>query len=403
MICNFDIPIDTIIEPYTENLREKQIIIGAYLFTLISYDSDDLDNRGSVKITSKSIISDTSIENTFFVYSSKSELGFWRLCMMKKKTHNPKLYKGLYDYVQQTFIHLELQNFININLESLQKESHNKCFYDDVTIITEIQNHIDYKNRIIDLHLDIEYDIHYTEKYLSRSRRPSISLCTDPPDIKTLEFISAYLKDKYKIISNNFKFNFNKNIDIEKDINLIVNGKIYECVLVKKATTINHNNNIYLYYLYYDIRIGEINKQKQFIPIFATDINYDKITRFGLYYNYIMLYQYICKCLQYTVICTKRLDKSYPICSTHYSYIGDIYQSLFPFPFIKKPIDKETRIQVNEIKKQNLIPIQVLLRNKSLLQNSIKKSSVKDATKSPNLLLKYIKYKNKYMKLKNNM
>ena len=93
-------------------LNELQIIIGSYLFTLISYDFNDIEGRGSVKIKSNSIILDTFIEEIFFVYKSKSELGFWRLCHYT----NYHLLKGDYDYVQQTFIHLELQNFIDNNI-----------------------------------------------------------------------------------------------------------------------------------------------------------------------------------------------------------------------------------------------------------------------------------------------
>jgi hypothetical protein len=46
-------------------LDNLQIIIGSYLFTLISYDFNDIEGRGSVKIKSNSIIVDTSIEEIF--------------------------------------------------------------------------------------------------------------------------------------------------------------------------------------------------------------------------------------------------------------------------------------------------------------------------------------------------
>lgn len=101
---NIDQSLDSINIKSSIKLNELQIIIGSYIFTLISYDFNDIEGRGSVKINSSSIILDTFIEETFFVYKSKSELGFWRLCHYT----NYHLLKGEHDYVQQTFIHLEL-------------------------------------------------------------------------------------------------------------------------------------------------------------------------------------------------------------------------------------------------------------------------------------------------------
>jgi hypothetical protein len=349
-------------------LDDLQIIIGPYLFTLISYDSDDLNNRGSVKISSKSIISKTDIQETFFVYSSKSELGFWRLCAMEDIYK--QLYKGDYDYVQQTFIHLDLQNFININLDKILKTTNHKhCKYPNSKIKTNVTEHANNTNRILQLNFSVEEfnNIYFKEAVY----KPGLQYCHDPPDPRTLSYISDYLENNYEIMSNNFKFDFNRDINIEEGADLIVRGKIYECVLEKKTvnTTTRYNNNIYLYYLSYSINIGDINEENQFIPIFATDINYNKITRFGLYYNYIMMYQYICKCLQYTKICRRHLDNSYPICSTHYSYIGNIYQNLFPF--IRKSTHKELKNQV-EIKNQvEEIKNQVdEIKNKGLLPSS---------------------------------
>jgi len=397
-----DIPIDFIpcdVEPIdTPNRYNLQITIGSYLFTLISYDLNDLDNRGSVKITSKSIIPDYDIEKTFFVYSSKSELGFWRLCAIEDFSR--QLYKGEYDYVQQTFIHLDLQNFININIDIIPKESnHKSCTYIDKKLKTEIIEHANNTERILELDFNVKEfnDIYYNECFY----KPGLKQCSDEPDLKTLSYISDYLKNNYEIISSNFKFNFNKNIEIQKDINLIVRGKIYECILRKNSSTTTYNNDIYLYYLSYSINIGDINEKNQFIPIFATDTNYNKITRFGLYYNYIMMYQYICKCLQYTIICERRGDRSYPRCSTDYSYIGSIYQNLFPFTIFKertikdikrfKSIDEQTKEDVRNIKKLGLIPSQLIISNKSQKKQNVNWKS------------KYIKYKNKYMQLKNNM
>lgn len=177
------------------------------------------------------------------------------------------------------------------------------------------------------------------KKIWGLSKTPNIKLkkCTNQPDINTIRYISKYLDDNYDIISINKKYNFNKFYFLERNIKLETTGYIYECILKNKNNnTYNnyYNGDIYLYYLNYDIKIKNtglippiiINKKNKYIPIIATDMNNDKITRFGLYYNYIILHQYICKALQYNIIC--EYNKQYPMCSDDYCYIGDIYDNL---------------------------------------------------------------------------
>jgi hypothetical protein len=212
---------------------ELQIIIGEYFFTLISYHSNDLDNRGSVKIISR-LIHSTETE-TFFVYRSKSELGFWRLCSYNKELVN--LFKGDNDYVQQTFIHLDLQNFIDKNLNNIPIDEHLLCSYDNEEMNDIINEHINDTHRILQLKLDFNLNLNpKTPRKLSLISK--IKKCSDSPHPETLEYISEYLKKHYIVILKCFCTKLQKLIylnkkiifNLPKQINLF---KIYKFIYFK--------------------------------------------------------------------------------------------------------------------------------------------------------------------------
>jgi hypothetical protein len=67
----------------------------------------------------------------FWVYQSNSELGLWRLCIFSDPI-NTEISEGKFtpfakgvDYVQSTLIHLELQKFINTNIDKIRFEEFN--------------------------------------------------------------------------------------------------------------------------------------------------------------------------------------------------------------------------------------------------------------------------------------
>ena len=122
--------------------------IDNFTFILLSKQKDDRYNYVIVNIE--------EIGKTYKYYSSNSELGLWRLCLIRAE--NNMFYKGTdfninnslvkHDYVQNTLIHLELQDFINQNFDKLillQKNSKNIC-----PIITDDEyNIINNPNRFI--------------------------------------------------------------------------------------------------------------------------------------------------------------------------------------------------------------------------------------------------------------
>lgn len=101
----------------SEEEKEFVVEIDGIRFNLIEYDENAHNKRGLLKIKS---IDRTGIEKEFCVYRSNSEGGFWRFACADERHI---LFKGNYDYIQQTFIHLELQKFINENLIFVKKNT----------------------------------------------------------------------------------------------------------------------------------------------------------------------------------------------------------------------------------------------------------------------------------------
>ena len=88
------------------------IVINNIRFQLEGYNPPDPTGKNSLKI--RSFLPDgTSYE--LYLYQSESSLGFWRLGCWNRGLY----YKGKVDYIQQTFIHLNLQDFINKNISKI--------------------------------------------------------------------------------------------------------------------------------------------------------------------------------------------------------------------------------------------------------------------------------------------
>ena len=88
------------------------ISIDGVEFTLIRKTIYDDRYRDVVNVESLVIDDDEEKKYNFWVYRSNSELGLWRLCIDLRG----KFHKGP-DYIQSTLIHVELQKFINDNID----------------------------------------------------------------------------------------------------------------------------------------------------------------------------------------------------------------------------------------------------------------------------------------------
>ena len=336
---------------------------------LISSEKCNSNNNGNNCISNNN----TNSQNTsFIVYRSNSNTGFWRLCM--NKINNGQFdyrYKGNDDYIQQTFVNLQLQKFINDNLMNIKDntlEDTISCNFNyisklrDFNIIENIEKHINNKNR----KLFFNYSKDEINKCGKKKYNPILLI--NFSKLLSNNYTVEYLKTIYE----NYSFKY-----INKDFQYEINGNIYSVNLIKQTkhnNTLhkkknNNNNNInntfkqldlfffnsksnnskftkknnnktkiplVLYFLNYNLtltkNINPINSttifKNQYIPILLT-YNKSKITKYGLYSNYIRSGNYICKVFDYTSQCSTLEKEKH--CFGEYTYIGDRYNKLFPF------------------------------------------------------------------------
>jgi hypothetical protein len=72
-------------------------------------------------------IRNLTLKIDFIVYSSNSHGNIYRFCSLTDSTKDSQLFKGRYDYVTETFVHMELQKFINENLSKLIEKPIETC------------------------------------------------------------------------------------------------------------------------------------------------------------------------------------------------------------------------------------------------------------------------------------
>ena len=329
--------------------------ISNYTYALNYFYPNYSENRGLLNITSKNNI--TNYTKNFNLYKSNSEMGMWRLCF---RLWNDQLYKGEYDYVQQSFINIELQKFINLNIDKVKKVGKIDC--DDkikdenlskINIIEKISENNKYTvnkyniyNHINDINRKIEIDIF--NEYAKLHKCGNAERTSSDNLTKALDILTNNMKNQYSIQGNpeevykNYKFTINTDSTINKtEVNL--DGNIYRIILKN-----NKNNNLlYLYYLNYNLKINtiyytdpifysknqDIMKTNYFIPIMLVPDN-SEITEYGTYSKYIVAGNYICKILDYYEQCTID-EKKETICWQTYIFIGERYNKIFPFNILK--------------------------------------------------------------------
>jgi hypothetical protein len=323
------------------------INIDGITFTLIRQYLDPDDGRNYVNIKSRDATSDatrdatrdaTSESHNFWVYPSFSECGFWRLCYYADLTVK-QLLKGP-DYVQSSFIHLELQKFIYDNLTNVPVVSRpeavsDKCLNPAV------------KSIINDSKRNIKFPV---MSYFKCGIEPFIT-----PD-------SLYVQ---RVVYNE---NMEKTFHLSESqvvmgysnvfLNIIsLTGHIYKCSL----TSQNDPTQIFELY-YYLCKFTQIqheptelitedniaNIQKiceipyHICPILLT-IPDVKINRYGLYEKYSRMGVMVCKLFDYTKQCSlvKQInnDPEWVECNHIYSYIGYRYPKLFPYKEILSALE----------------------------------------------------------------
>ena len=323
-----------------------QIIIDGTTFTLLK--KANINSYQGVVITSNY----QGTQNTFNLYRSNSELGLWRFCTdyygIKYKGDDNRFQKDphfIYDYIQTTLVHLELQKFINENYDNLEKLSTNvRCI--QVNSDPEIKSMIDSQDRVI-----IE------EPFIKYQKGPEAVVCGDNSEMHS-EYIRRFTNELEQLYT--FKYETNTSIipTYEFDFQEIIHisGEIFSVELERKLPIISQTNTIVLYYMISSLRQINIHgetelvrkklaesmntnianvckKNMHFMPFFLTNKE-TRCNNFGLYTKYIPCGAFICKLFDYSSKTNKQCSveeiKS-GRCTPSYSYIGNRYDNVFPF------------------------------------------------------------------------
>lgn len=140
--------------------------------------------------------------------------------------------------------------------------------------------------------------------------------------------LSEMIKDKYRIVDNQQRFNYRRNNDKEN-----IDVYVYE---TKLQNNTNENEILILYWIYYNVKKfnGKDIKEQGSAPLFLTT-NDSHITPCGLYSKYIPSGYYICKVFEYN----SQVDHSDEVIEfdADYSFIGRLYDGLFPYSELPKP------------------------------------------------------------------
>lgn len=206
-----------------------------------------------------------SITRKFVVYTSKSDLGMFKLRIWDK---GKKVYLKPNDYVSSTMICFELQKFIRENLYNIPSVS-GRSSYDK--IYDEIKNASKFK----------KYYYFFTHRK------------------KCLEGIDEHILSRFEKMKNN-KFsinnNFKKNKETKKKLDILRNGHWLRCgIYTKKKNSKIIKNNMIKYNFYNNYKkmkdySGEVF-DKSHINIFKMIYNYFK-TNYKVVEKEKLLYEY---------------------------------------------------------------------------------------------------------------
>jgi len=354
---------------------DLSIIINEIRFTLIKKTEYNERYKNVVQISSLLLETEeeeegeVQEETIFWVYQSNSELGLWRFCLQNTDTNGiDRFYKGT-DYVQSTLIHLELQNFININLQNIPtvvmdiSEKNKECFCDNLT--TNSNPHCSTKQfveTINDEHRRITHERPFSE--LNDLDRDGFLGCGSVPRgtpqhefDEYMSYFSKELEAEFNYEPENqlyeYHFNFENIIDI--------NGHIYSIKLTRKIDESMDTHEVILYFLIVNLKkinnirvvskyshnVATICGKPYHIFPFLLTTSAAYINYLGLYSNYIACGAYICKLFdyaedEYTQCTVEEIHNNR--CTDIYSYIGHRYDNLFPLNIVLANLNKKCPI-----------------------------------------------------------
>jgi hypothetical protein len=321
--------------------------IDGITFRVISYNPEA--NMGKNRIVYESSAPGREPE-LYAAYRSRSEMGFWRLGLGYESME-----KGYVDYVQASFIHLDLQKYFNTiiqtipippatnSVESLSipekiqyvkdNEAMNRiplpgCRYSKKGKEDNIRNHLnDYKTRLI----EIEELRPYIRERCSSTKVHEESFKEFSDFIESSPLFDV---ESVELIYPDYTFAFESSSE-----KLEFQADIYCC---------NFTSNAKLYFMKYDLTL-ELNYTPvrppfivtgNFAPLMFTPKT-ATITEFGTYSHYIMGGAYICKIFDYNhpSQITRKEQKSM-FAFDKYTYVGNRYTNLYPYKYMQLKEDR---------------------------------------------------------------
>ena len=367
---------------------EPFIIIDNYKFTAIRYTSLDVRYQIVVNIKSESLLN--GAEENFWIYKSNSELGIWRLCIIRRNfrsfSEEFTFTKGD-DYVQTTLIHIDLQLYVNkllknglipeVVLNEMEKDNQCVCFISS-------DRCFEFNDRIYDV-------INDTNRIIKGEPFETLIKVKQRNKVYCGHITDYEYEDNARLMSYLYKFSqeFSSDYDIV-DIKQIgttdflfedtihTHGKINRIHLRTKVKYMDKPilNNIYLYtltliltptmqnhldehrkahtdpkkYNIYSSNVVDICKNTTIhsFPFLLTP-NTSEINEYGIYTQYIPTGLYICKLFDYAIPkqCSK-LEISNKQCCERYTYIGNRYINLFPITYLNKVIQDKMNLRYDK-------------------------------------------------------
>lgn len=368
------------------------IDIDDYTFNLISFNPTAYENRGIVVLNSRNKTSGEVIE--FAIYRSHSDLRFWRLCYIANNAE-PVFSKGNWSsyighYVQTTFIHLELQLFINDalakNLIPIDETSDCHDIYLKNPATLEKIKHLIDEDTGVRGGIELDYKdygfIERTSPYYPYDIQPlgknnliaNFGYCGSQVSNIKVYHASKFLENNYEYVSNDIIAPYNYTGGDSVNFDLTLNSEL--CVVIlRKKTAIGGPDELSLYYLKIN-ELSIVNKLQEdeakktktvnnlYLPVFLGP-RINPINEFGLYETYLDLGAYVCKLIEYTKNCINKGEKY--VCTSKYSLLTDLYKiPLFPFNVIAPESYSE-----EDLKKIKSMDERLFISKKRTLDTSI--------------------------------
>jgi hypothetical protein len=331
------------IENKVKGIENKNWIKIDNLYFLVLNKNLTIDiERPIVNIYSSTNENFSENNNKFSVYLSKSDLGCFRLCLkFFSQTQNRYLdiYEKGVDYIQSSFIHIKLQEFIHKIFNNLEPSIDYFCSYIEIKTFEHINaiklyDHIHETGRVIKKTPFIE-----NNKYKCGDdyKQPSYYEVTE-----NLKDFSKKLKSLY-----DYDYDYSNNKPISKvninDSDNVYDLEFYKVKLKLKDQEQEYIDNIILYYCNSKITKFMGNKFEEPIyinlPVFLTTEEGEKITKFGTFEKYILAGNYICKVFDYINQCPNDHTGE---CIGDYKLIGEIYNNIFPLLEIREREEEES-------------------------------------------------------------